>query len=215
MGGKLTYANVMSTIAVFLALTGGLAWALDRNSVKSKHIVNGTIRSIDVAGDALTGGAIDESSLGKVPRAASADSAEHADAADTATNAQSALNAANAADAAKLQGHPASDFLLGNAFHSAAGSDTITSTTTHGNWPAGSCVLGEMIPWAANFHTTGTLFAHGQLLAISSNTQLFSLLGNTYGGDGVSTFALPDARNEGPGGTDWLICVTGLYPAAG
>lgn len=45
---RLTYANVMSTIAVFLAIGGGLAWALANNSVRSRHIVNGQVKKQDV-----------------------------------------------------------------------------------------------------------------------------------------------------------------------
>ena len=49
LASRLTYANVMATIAVFLALGGGLAWALSNNSVKSRHIKNGQVRSADTA----------------------------------------------------------------------------------------------------------------------------------------------------------------------
>jgi hypothetical protein len=46
--GKLTYANVMASIAVFLALGGGIAWALKSNSVKSKHIKDGQVKFQDL-----------------------------------------------------------------------------------------------------------------------------------------------------------------------
>ena len=52
--------------------------------------------------------------------------------------------------------------------------------------------LGFIYDFAGNFAPSGTLSAQGQLLSISSNTALFSLLGTTYGGDGRSTFALPN-----------------------
>jgi hypothetical protein len=44
----LTYSNTISTIALFFALGGGLAWALELNSVRSKHIVNGQVRAADI-----------------------------------------------------------------------------------------------------------------------------------------------------------------------
>jgi microcystin-dependent protein len=53
-----------------------------------------------------------------------------------------------------------------------------------------------------NFAPKGWAFANGQILPISQNTALFSLLGTTYGGDGKSTFALPDIQGNvvnGPG----------------
>jgi hypothetical protein len=45
---RLTYANVTATLAMFLALTGGIAWALEVNSVSSKHIVNDQVKSVDL-----------------------------------------------------------------------------------------------------------------------------------------------------------------------
>lgn len=49
-----------------------------------------------------------------------------------------------------------------------------------------------------NFAPTGWAFCNGQLLPISQNTALFSLLGTTYGGDGKSTFALPNLQGTAP-----------------
>ncbi len=50
----------------------------------------------------------------------------------------------------------------------------------------------------SNFAPTGWAFCDGQLLPLSQNTALFSLLGTTYGGDGKSTFALPDLQGRAP-----------------
>ncbi len=58
--------------------------------------------------------------------------------------------------------------------------------------------LGEIIMFAGNFAPRGWAFCDGQLLPISSYTALFSLLGTTYGGDGRTTFALPDLRGRFP-----------------
>jgi len=58
--------------------------------------------------------------------------------------------------------------------------------------------IGE-IRWVGfNFAPTGWATCDGQILAISQNTALFSLLGTTYGGDGKTTFALPDLRGRVP-----------------
>lgn len=54
----------------------------------------------------------------------------------------------------------------------------------------------RMVPF--NFAPTGWAFCNGQLMPISQNTALFSLLGTTYGGDGKSTFALPDLQGRSP-----------------
>lgn len=60
--------------------------------------------------------------------------------------------------------------------------------------------LGEVMLVGFTFCPRGSLEASGQLLAISSNSALFSLLGTTYGGDGTTTFALPDLRGRVPVG---------------
>ena len=52
--------------------------------------------------------------------------------------------------------------------------------------------LGQIQPFGFNFAPRGWSTCDGQLLSISANTALFSLLGTYYGGDGRTTFALPD-----------------------
>ena len=58
--------------------------------------------------------------------------------------------------------------------------------------------VGEIRIFAGNFAPTGWAFCNGQLLPISQNTALFSIIGTAYGGNGVSTFALPDLRGRVP-----------------
>lgn len=58
--------------------------------------------------------------------------------------------------------------------------------------------IGQIQPYGFNFAPRGWAKCDGQLLPISSNTALFSLLGTTYGGDGRTTFALPDLRGRVP-----------------
>ena len=66
--------------------------------------------------------------------------------------------------------------------------------------------IGQIILFGGNFAPRGWAFCKGQLLAISQHTALFSILGTTYGGDGRTTFALPDlqgrkavSQGNGPG----------------
>jgi microcystin-dependent protein len=64
--------------------------------------------------------------------------------------------------------------------------------------------VGEIRIFAGNFPPNGWMFCDGQQLAISENETLFQLIGTTYGGDGQSTFNLPDLRgripvHQGPG----------------
>lgn len=58
--------------------------------------------------------------------------------------------------------------------------------------------IGQIIMFAGNFAPRGWAFCEGQLLAISTHQALFSILGTTYGGDGRTTFALPDLRGRAP-----------------
>ena len=74
--------------------------------------------------------------------------------------------------------------------------------------------IGEVRAMPFNFAPTGWAPCKGQILPISSNTALFSLLGTTYGGNGKSTFALPTlAPVEAKGATlQYCICVQGIFP---
>lgn len=58
--------------------------------------------------------------------------------------------------------------------------------------------IGEIRMFAGNFAPRGWSFCDGELLAVSQNDALFSLLGTIYGGDGQSTFGLPDLRGRIP-----------------
>jgi len=72
--------------------------------------------------------------------------------------------------------------------------------------------LSMILLWPCNFAPNGWAFCMGNILSIAQNTALFSLLGTTYGGDGISTFALPDFRGrvpvgagQGPGLSPYVI----------
>src|SRR3954454_18422195 len=58
--------------------------------------------------------------------------------------------------------------------------------------------VGEIKMFAGNFAPAGWMFCQGQLLPISENETLFNLIGTTYGGDGQSTFALPNLQSRIP-----------------
>ena len=58
--------------------------------------------------------------------------------------------------------------------------------------------IGQIIMFGGNFAPRGWAFCQGQILSIAQNTALFSILGTTYGGNGQTTFALPDLRGRVP-----------------
>ena len=150
---RLTYANVIATLALFIALGGGAYAAtqlpknsvgtkqLKKNSVTAAKIKNGAVSAVKIGGT-LSGAQIDVSSLGTVPKAtqavsatnaANAASATHANTATSATHANtatSASTASSATDASALGGKPASAF---------AAATTVRSATIQGD---GTLVAG-------------------------------------------------------------------------
>jgi microcystin-dependent protein len=104
--------------------------------------------------------------------------------------------------------------------------------------PPGAPYLAEVRAFAFNFCPSGWLPADGRQMPIAQNQALFSLLGTTYGGNGMNTFALPDLRGRAPLGTGqgvnlgtvfsaqpgspprflgmtWCLAVQGAYPGHG
>jgi microcystin-dependent protein len=84
----------------------------------------------------------------------------------------------------------------------------INTTGIWGQVHSGQPTLGQIMMYAGTNPPSGWVQADGQLLSIQNNAALFSLLGNRFGGDGVTTFAVPDLRDRailGTGGTNNLI----------
>ncbi len=69
-------------------------------------------------------------------------------------------------------------------------------TLAPGKASAQECIISEIRTFATNFCPRSWANTAGQLMAINSNTALFSLIGTTYGGDGRTTFGLPDLRSR-------------------
>lgn len=77
-------------------------------------------------------------------------------------------------------------------------------------------LMGQIMLFSGNFAPVGWMFCQGQLLSIAENSALFSILGTTYGGDGITTFALPNLSGRlalgtgtGPGLPGWQLGQTG------
>lgn len=104
-----------------------------------------------------------------------------------------------------LQG-PAGNSLLSGYFGQRTGNGSETGHSTR------ECVLGEIMlagfrsPWGMGVP------AKGQILPISQNTALYSLFGTTYGGDGITTFGLPDLRPVAPNDMTYFVCASGYFP---
>lgn len=74
------------------------------------------------------------------------------------------------------------------------------------------CTLGSILLNVSTLYTENYLPADGRTLDIETNTALFSLIGTNYGGNGQTTFDLPDLRSAAPNDTQYLICVSGIFP---
>ncbi len=70
--------------------------------------------------------------------------------------------------------------------------------------------IGTICMFAGNFAPVNWMFCDGSLLKISTHQAMFSILGTVYGGDGVTTFGLPNLN--GSDSPNQIICVQGFYP---
>ena len=79
--------------------------------------------------------------------------------------------------------------------------------------------VGEVRAFAFDFQPAGWLPCDGRLLPIMENQKLFSLLGTVYGGNGETTFALPELppmrTSDQQNGLGWCIATDGAYPTRG
>jgi microcystin-dependent protein len=75
--------------------------------------------------------------------------------------------------------------------------------------------VGEIVLYAFNFVPQGWAACAGQLMAIGQEISLFTLIGNRFGGNGETDFALPDYRSIAPTGLQYCIALTGIVPTPG
>lgn len=110
-----------------------------------------------------------------------------------------------------VQGPPGGPDTTADSFVAEFGTGTGSGTAAAADGE--TCTLGEVMLSASPSVTADGVPAQGQLLPITQNTALFSLLGTTYGGNGTTTFALPDLRGLAPNHMTYSICDTGVFPA--
>jgi len=90
---------------------------------------------------------------------------------------------------------------------------TGTNTNNAAAADGAPCTLGQILLTASTSVTAGGVPANGQVLQISDNAPLYALFGTTYGGDGKTTFALPDLRGLAPNNMTYSICDrNGIFP---
>ena len=81
-----------------------------------------------------------------------------------------------------------------------------------GSAAGAACTLGDVQLTASTAVATNWLPAKGQTLTVESNSALASLIGDNYGGNGSTTFDLPNLTAAAPDGLTYIICVAGVYP---
>ncbi len=75
-------------------------------------------------------------------------------------------------------------------------------------------LIGQIALFPYGFAPRGWMLCNGQLLQVSQNNALYSLLGSRFGGNDKTTFAIPNLQGAEPQpGTAYYICTAGLYPA--
>jgi hypothetical protein len=114
-------------------------------------------------------------------------------------------------DSDKLDGKDSSKFARASLFGSPV-------DAFNGEVANSDCVIGEVRLFAGSVTTGGFRMARGQVLPINDdNSALYALLGTRYGGNGETTFALPDLRGAEPNGAgtaapNYAICTQGIFP---
>jgi hypothetical protein len=209
MARKLTYANVTSTLALFIALAGGVAYGaqaivndskdvaaqsiansdVKKETLKSNRLKNGAaVSGSDVVPNSLGGAAVNEGDLAQVPAAATAATAANA------TTATSAQNAANAADAAALSGLTADQFARSSQIQTGGPVRTdLTAQTTVVRLPS----LGVEV------RTDGDADIASDLRVLNTNPPGGPTYVVVYGVDSQNAFSLAPGDNDEfqPGGT--------------
>ena len=163
----------------------------------------------------LTGDDVDEATFGHVPSAitsTNAQAAEDAGRLDGRDSTEFLATTGKAADADKLDGRDSANFLSSDLFGSSAINAEGARLTSR------ECFLGEVWLTATAFAPPNTVPLHGQELDIAPDEALFSLLGTTYGGNGVTKFKLPDLRDAEPKGRSgvpltYVMCRAGIFPS--
>ncbi len=208
---QLNHATVVAYLALFVALGGG-AFAMSARPAAKKQASTRLVACVAKRGGAVRLVSSSRSCRRRSERSVTWNRAGLTGPAGPAgpAGAAGAIGAAGTPDPAGFYSRTESDarYLAASRFGGADKSEPVNSGG--GGFP--SCTVGEVMLFAGKYPPKGTLFADGQLVSIASNTALFQILGTHYGGDGTSTFAVPDMRGIEPAGVNYVVCTLGIYP---
>jgi hypothetical protein len=229
----LTYANVVATLALFVAIGGSSYAAVQLTGASVK---DGSLTGRDVKNSSLTGRDVRNRSLlardfrkgqlpaGRVgpagPRGEDGPAGPDGPAGEPGSgngytkeesDTRYLAKPDTAADSELLDGMDSGAFAPAGLFGSPP-----APTPAIGGPGFDDCKIGEVRLFAGSRPPTQTVFAEGQLLPVGTNLTLFGVLGIQYGGNGQTTFGLPDLRSaspkgDSPHGVRYVICVGGAY----
>jgi len=212
---RITYANVVASLALFIAI-GGSSYAavqltgkdIRKGAVASKHVRNNSLKSGDVRNGSLLAR---DFRKGQLPAGATGPAGPLG---ETGATGSTGASGRDGADGQSLPGPTGPTGPEGPSAQ-ALGSPVPVSGTSNPGFA--DCILGEVRLFAGHKAPTNTVLADGRLMQISTNLSLFGLVGTEYGGDGTVSFRLPDLRaaspkGAGPAGVNYFICIQGTYP---
>lgn len=225
---RLTYANVVATLALFVAI-GGSSYAavqltgkdIRKGAITAKHVKNNSLRSGDVRNRSLLAR---DFRKGQLPRGAAGPAGPVGNTGPAGPIGATSPAGRDGADGGGLPGPTGptgpsgpSQGDLEELFVSKSVFGSPVAVNGANNPGFADCIIGEVRLFAGHKAPANTKLADGSLQQIATNTNLFSILGTEYGGDGQLTFALPDLRaaaprGQGPKGVNYLICVQGAFP---
>jgi hypothetical protein len=142
--------------------------------------------------------------------------ADGADASDTPSELLTALQTvdgpSSGLDADTVDGVHAGALMTTSAFGALFGTGSQSASTANSSDTGERfCYIGEIWLTAVNYPPPNTRFVNGQSLSVTQNQALFALIAYTYGGSGAN-FNLPDLRSQAPGNTNYVMCLTGVWP---
>ncbi|MBP1627801.1 MAG: Tail Collar domain protein [Holophagaceae bacterium] len=193
-----TVTKLQGVAVAATAPTSGQVLAYNGAAWTPTATPGGTVTSI-TAGAGLSGGTITNSGTISIPAGGVTNALIQAPYINVTATANSGLSFSG--------GSPA--YLGGTVTLSDSRFGTNTSWAASGRSGA-ERTIGEV--WLVAGTVAGGLPCQGQTLQISQHSALYSLLGTYYGGDGMTTFNLPDLRKAAPSGLTYVICIEGIFP---
>ena len=213
---QLSYANVVSTLCLFIVL-GGVSWAaatLPSNSVGTRQLRPDAVTSAKVLDGTLVRGDFAGGTLRRGAAGTRGPAGREGDRGTTGLPGPQGPPGIPGETGPRGAGGPVGE--PGPPGRVPAGVTEFVARFADGPELAPgagrACLVGEVHLLAGSRTPGNWLPADGRLLPVAENAPLFDQLENRFGGDGLTSFGLPDLRGLGPEGTRYVICAEGDDP---